>query len=72
MTPMLEASERDWVELGMGTSPDTRRQWSIETTPLRRMTSPDELAGLVAFLASDEAAFMTGQAINFTGGKRMD
>jgi NAD(P)-dependent dehydrogenase (short-subunit alcohol dehydrogenase family) len=36
--------------------------------PLRRGSSPAECAGLIWFLLSDEAAYMTGQAINFTGG----
>jgi NAD(P)-dependent dehydrogenase (short-subunit alcohol dehydrogenase family) len=36
--------------------------------PLGRGSSPEECAGLVWFLLSDEAAYMTGQAINFTGG----
>jgi meso-butanediol dehydrogenase/(S,S)-butanediol dehydrogenase/diacetyl reductase len=36
--------------------------------PLGRMVDPDEVAGLVVFLASGEADMMTGQAINFTGG----
>jgi NAD(P)-dependent dehydrogenase (short-subunit alcohol dehydrogenase family) len=36
--------------------------------PLGRGSSPEECAGLIWFLLSDEAAYMTGQAINFTGG----
>jgi NAD(P)-dependent dehydrogenase (short-subunit alcohol dehydrogenase family) len=36
--------------------------------PLGRGSSPDECASLIWFLLSDEAAYMTGQAINFTGG----
>lgn len=36
--------------------------------PLGRGSSADECAGLVWFLLSEEAAYMTGQAINFTGG----
>ena len=36
--------------------------------PLRRGSTPDECAGLVWFLLSDEAAYMTGQSINFSGG----
>ena len=33
-----------------------------------RGASPDECAGLIWFLLSDESAYMTGQAVNFTGG----
>jgi NAD(P)-dependent dehydrogenase (short-subunit alcohol dehydrogenase family) len=36
--------------------------------PLGRAASADECAGAIWFLLSDEAAYMTGQAINFTGG----
>ncbi len=36
--------------------------------PLGRAASADECAGAIWFLLSDEAAYMTGQAVNFTGG----
>jgi NAD(P)-dependent dehydrogenase (short-subunit alcohol dehydrogenase family) len=36
--------------------------------PLGRLAEPDDVAGVVAFLASDEARYMTGQAVNVTGG----
>jgi NAD(P)-dependent dehydrogenase (short-subunit alcohol dehydrogenase family) len=36
--------------------------------PLGRGSSPEECASLIWFLLSDESAYMTGQAINFTGG----
>ena len=36
--------------------------------PLGRAARPDECAGLIQFLLSDEASYMTGQALNFTGG----
>ena len=38
------------------------------TVPLGRPGLPDEIAGVVAFLASNEASYMTGQAVNITGG----
>lgn len=38
------------------------------TVPLGRAASADECAGAIWFLLSDEAAYMTGQAVNFTGG----
>ena len=38
------------------------------TTPLRRIGEPDEIAGAVAYLASDASTFMTGQTIVIDGG----
>jgi len=40
--------------------------------PLRRIGTPDELANVVAFLASDEAAFMTGATLMVDGGASAD
>ncbi len=40
----------------------------IERIPLRRMADPDELAAVHAFLASDEASYITGQVIWADGG----
>jgi NAD(P)-dependent dehydrogenase (short-subunit alcohol dehydrogenase family) len=44
-----------------------RRAWRGRR-PLGRGSSPEERASLIWFLLSSEAAYMTGQAINFTGG----
>jgi len=40
----------------------------IAKTPLRRFGKPEEVAELVAFLGSDRSAFITGEAINISGG----
>jgi NAD(P)-dependent dehydrogenase (short-subunit alcohol dehydrogenase family) len=40
-----------------------------EDIPLQRQASPEEVAALFAFLASDDAAFITGQAIAIDGGE---
>lgn len=44
----------------------------VQAVPLRRAGLPSEVADLVAFLASDCAAYMTGQAINVAGGLWMN
>lgn len=39
--------------------------------PAGRLGEPDDVADLVAFLVSEEAAFITGQALNLTGGREL-
>jgi len=41
---------------------------AAERTPLRRIGQPDDIAGLITFLCSDDASFVTGQTIYATGG----
>ncbi len=44
----------------------------VRTIPLGRVGTAEEVADLVAFLASDESSYITGQAINITGGQLME
>ncbi len=61
------------VDTAMFASNDPRGQAAmIEATPLKRLGSPEEIAGVVAFLASDDAGFITGATIGVNGGLRMD
>jgi 3-oxoacyl-[acyl-carrier protein] reductase len=48
--------------------PEDLLQKAIEVTPLRRMGRPEEIAYAVAFLASDEASFITGETLTVDGG----
>ncbi|WP_308207832.1 SDR family oxidoreductase [Actinomadura madurae] len=41
------------------------------TTPLRRVGTPEEIAGVVAFLLGDDAAYITGEVVSVDGGAAM-
>jgi 3-oxoacyl-[acyl-carrier protein] reductase len=48
--------------------PDELKHKMIEATPLKRMGTVEEIAAAVRFLASDEAAFITGHVLDVNGG----
>ncbi|WP_428423558.1 SDR family NAD(P)-dependent oxidoreductase [Pararhizobium sp.] len=47
--------------------PTVRKAWQ-DKTAMRRIGDPEDVVGAVAFLASDDAAFITGQTLNVDGG----
>jgi len=51
--------------------PEDLKQAAIEHTPLGRFAEPEEIAAAVAFFASDEAGFITGQVLSVDGGLAM-
>ena len=55
-----------------GSTIEEREAEMCKTIPLGLIGSPDEVANLVAFLASEASSYMTGQAINITGGQLME
>jgi NAD(P)-dependent dehydrogenase (short-subunit alcohol dehydrogenase family) len=64
MRAALEAQQRQY-----GLPQTAEREKLI---PIGRVSVPDDIARIAAFLASDEAAYMTGEAINLSGGLLMD
>jgi 3-oxoacyl-[acyl-carrier protein] reductase len=50
---------------------DEIRQSALKMIPLNRVGTPGEVANCVAFLASDEAAYITGHVLNVNGGMLM-
>jgi sorbitol-6-phosphate 2-dehydrogenase len=47
------------------------RQKYVDQVPMKRGCTYDDVANVVVFLASDQSSYMTGQAINVTGGQEM-
>ncbi len=53
-------------------TPEERMALKSREIPLGRFGTADEVANTVAFLASSESSYMTGQALNITGGQTME
>jgi len=53
------------------TLPQVQRDALVAQTPLGRLGTPDDVAAMVAFLASDAASFITGQTLHVNGGLYM-
>jgi NAD(P)-dependent dehydrogenase (short-subunit alcohol dehydrogenase family) len=56
----------------LNSTAEERIQLKCKEIPLGRMGTVEEVASLVAFLASEASAYMTGQALNITGGQTME
>ncbi|MFB8275608.1 3-oxoacyl-ACP reductase FabG [Nocardia colli] len=54
----------------VGMSPEDLQHSVAERTPLGRVGQPDEVAAVIAFLASDEASYVSGQTLYVNGGAR--
>jgi 3-oxoacyl-[acyl-carrier protein] reductase len=61
-----------FIETAMtSTLGDDLKQTAIKMIPLGRVGSPEDVASAVAFLASDEASYITGHVLNVNGGMLM-
>ena len=53
-------------------TPEAVRAEYVTLTPLGRIEEPEDVADIVLFLASDLSRFLTGEAVNASGGVLMD
>jgi NAD(P)-dependent dehydrogenase (short-subunit alcohol dehydrogenase family) len=68
----MQEREIAWEAALRGIAPEAVIADYVAQTPLGRLEEPEDVAKAVLFLVSDLAAFITGEAINVTGGVRMD
>jgi 2-hydroxycyclohexanecarboxyl-CoA dehydrogenase len=65
-TPMLMEAPEQLGDLGKKVI-----RGMVKSTALRRVGEPDEVAAAIAFLASDDSSYITGQALGVSGGLAM-
>ena len=71
--PLLASQPRNVRLARVGDGPEAEK-WKdamVRGVPLRRIGEPEDYAGMVALLASDDGAYITGQAISISGGLTM-
>ena len=67
-TDMWDYNDRVWGQMLGDYGPgELMAEW-VQNIPMKRAGQGEDVAGLVAFLASDDAAYITGQTINVDGG----
>ena len=54
----------------VGATAEEHQRAAAERTPLRRVGTPEDVANVIAFLASDEASYVSGQTLYVNGGAR--
>ena len=67
-TEMWAYNDQAWGKLLGNYQPGELMQEWVNNIPMKRVGRPEDVAGLVTFLASDDAAYITGQTINVDGG----
>ncbi|MET1028187.1 MAG: SDR family NAD(P)-dependent oxidoreductase [Dongiaceae bacterium] len=68
----MQEREIAWEGRLRGMTPEAVREEYVSLTPLGRIQEPEDVADIVVFLASDLSRFLTGEAINASGGVLMD
>jgi NAD(P)-dependent dehydrogenase (short-subunit alcohol dehydrogenase family) len=56
----------------MGTTWEEVKAQTLTQIPLGRFQEPDDVADLIIFLASEQSGYITGEALNTTGGQELD
>ena len=67
-TPLLEIGMQRWADQGLAPSAQALIDGLDAATPLGRIAEPAEIAAAVAFLASDDASYVTGAELAVDGG----
>jgi meso-butanediol dehydrogenase/(S,S)-butanediol dehydrogenase/diacetyl reductase len=67
----MQEREIQWEARLSGKTPEQIREGYLAQVPLGRLCEPEDVAKVVSFLCSHESDYMTGQAINVTGGQVM-
>ena len=70
-SPLWQNSLFKQYAKNQGTTEEAIRQKYIDQVPLKRSCQYEDIENVLVFLASAEASYMTGQAINVTGGQQM-
>jgi acetoin reductase-like protein len=70
-TAMWEQIDREWGALE-GKPPGEMKRTRVAAVPLGRIETPEDVANLYAFLASDEASYISGQTYNVCGGLQLN
>jgi len=67
----MQEREIAWEAKLRGLSEEQVREEYLKSIPLERLEEPEDVAKVVLFLASVDADYMTGQAVNVAGGMEM-
>ncbi|MFW6137815.1 MAG: SDR family NAD(P)-dependent oxidoreductase [Spirochaetota bacterium] len=67
----MQQREIGWEAELRGLTQEQVKKDYVESIPLGRLEEPEDVAKVVLFLASEDAGFMTGQAVNVAGGMEM-
>jgi sorbitol-6-phosphate 2-dehydrogenase len=70
-SPLWQESLYEQYAARFGITPEEVRRRYVEQVPLGRGCTYEDVCNVLVFLASEDASYMTGQAINVTGGQQM-